>query len=119
MRFHPNELFIFYDPKSNTGKQTRAYAYSITKHVNEVSFEHARFSSTRWREILQLLNLRAKDLMNRAHPEYQSKLAGNNYNEEDWLNIIIKHPYLIKAPIAVKNRKAVLCVKPTEILKLS
>ena len=119
MRLHPNELYIYFDPDTNTGKQTRAYAYSITKHVNESAFNKVRFTTTMWREMLELLNLRAKDLMNRAHPDYQLKLAGNNYNDEDWLNILTRYPYLIKAPIAMKNKKAVLCTKPTEILKLA
>ncbi len=80
MRFHPNELFILFDSTTSTGKQTRALAYSITKHVNEVNCYKTKFTSTIWKEILTRLNLRAKDLLNRAHPEYQEKIAGNSFD---------------------------------------
>lgn len=118
MKIHPNELFIYYDPSTNSGKQTRAYAYSISNHVNETEYHKVRFTSTMWRDLLDMLGLRPKDLLNRAHPDYQSKIAGNNYDDEGWLNVIINYPYLIKAPIAVMNDKAILCIKPTDILKL-
>ncbi|MDQ3536847.1 MAG: glutaredoxin [Bacteroidota bacterium] len=119
MKFHPNELFILFDSSTNTGKQTRALAYSITRHVNEVNCFKTKFSSTIWKEILNRLNLRAKDLLNRAHPDYQEKIAGNSFDEEGWLNVLVQNPCLLKAPIAIKNNKAVLCVRPSQILMLS
>jgi arsenate reductase len=68
---------------------------------------------------LNRLNLRAKDLLNRAHPDYQEKIAGNSFDEEGWLNVLVQNPCLLKAPIAIKNNKAVLCVRPSQILMLS
>ncbi|WP_226389153.1 arsenate reductase family protein [Penaeicola halotolerans] len=118
MKTHPNELFFYYAPESNGSKQTRAMAYAITRHVNEFNFQKERLTSTAWRTLLNLLGLRAKDLLNRAHPEYQAKIAGHDFNDEDWINILINHPYMLKAPIAVKNNHAVLCKSPNDILKL-
>ncbi len=119
MKFHPNELVIYYDATSSSSKQTRAYAHSISSHVNATSYQDLRCSSTYWRDLLEMLQLRPKDLLNRAHPEYQSKIRGNNFDDEGWLTVLIRYPHLIKAPIAIKNRRAILCRNPTEILKLS
>lgn len=118
MKLHPNELFIYYDPSTNTGKQTRAYAYSLTRNVNEALCNKVRLTSTIWKKLLDMLNLRPKDLLNRAHSDYQTKIAGNNYDDEGWLNVLINYPYLLKAPIAIMNNKAILCCNPTDVLKL-
>jgi arsenate reductase len=73
---------------------------------------------TGWRSILDKLKLRPKDLLNRAHPDYQNKIAGKTWDDEGWLNILIRNPHLLKAPIAIKREKAVLCISPNDILRL-
>lgn len=65
-----------------------------------------------------MLQLRPKDLFNRAHPEYQQLIAGHAFDDEGWLNILRKKPYLIDGAIAVKNNKAVICKSPQDIFKL-
>ncbi|EOZ98603.1 hypothetical protein A33Q_1257 [Indibacter alkaliphilus LW1] len=118
MKAHPNELFFYYNPAHQVDKQMRAYAKTVANHVNEINIEKERITTTGWREILDKLNLRPKDLLNRAHPDYQSKIAGKTWDEESWLTILSKFPHLIKAPIAIKRNKAVLCTTPNTILEL-
>ncbi|UCS92679.1 glutaredoxin [Echinicola marina] len=119
MKMHPSELFFYFIPSHPIDKQARAYARSVSRYVNEIDIEKERITTTGWRTILEKLKLRPKDLLNRAHPDYQSLIAGKTWDDESWLNILVKYPYLIKAPIAIKREKAVLCTKPMEILKLS
>ncbi|WP_291787716.1 glutaredoxin [Cecembia sp.] len=118
MKFHPNELIFYYNPSHNVDKQMRAYTRLLTNHVNEINIEKERITLTGWRSILEKLKLRPKDLLNRAHPDYQSKIAGKTWDDESWLVILTKYPHLIKAPIAIKRNKAVLCVTPNIILEL-
>lgn len=115
---HPNELFFYYNPAHSVDKQMRAYAQSVSKHINEINIEKERITLTGWRSILDKLNLRPKDLLNRAHPDYQNKIAGKTWDDEGWLNILTRNPHLIKAPIAIKRNKAVLCTTPNIILEL-
>jgi arsenate reductase len=118
MKVHPNEIVILYNPSSPTGKQTRAMAKTLTDHVNEFEFEKIRLTTTIWRDLLNRMGLRPKDLMNRAHPDYQAKIARKDLDDEGWLNVIMQYPYLIKAPIAITNTQAILCQQPTDVLKL-
>jgi arsenate reductase len=57
--------------------------------------------------------------LNRAHPEYQEKLREMLLMKKGWINVLAQNPCLLKAPIAIKNNKAVLCVRPSQILTLS
>lgn len=119
MKSHPNELFFYYNPSHSMDKQMRAYAQSIAKHINEINIEKEKITLTGWRSILDKLMLRPKDLLNKAHPDYQTKIAGKNWDDESWLVILTKYPHLIKAPIAIKKEKAVLCTTPNRILELN
>ena len=118
MKTHPNELFFYFSPGQSLDKQARAYARSVSKNINEIDIQKQRITTTGWRNILNKLNLRAKDLLNRAHPDYQALIAGNTWDDESWLHILVNNPHLVKAPIAIKKGRAILCTKPQEVLKL-
>lgn len=119
LQFHPNELLlIYFDPTSNTSKQTRAYARSISNNVNEINLANVRFTTTLWKEVVNLLNLRPKDLLDKSNPAYQAKVRGNTFTMSGWLEVLTNNPHLLKAPIAVYHNRAILCRKPTDILRL-
>lgn len=119
MKTHPSELYFYHSPAQLVDKQTLAYAKSISPFVNTIDLSKERLTATQWNMLLVKLNLRAKDLLNRAHPDYQRFIAGKNWDDESWLNILIKSPNLIKAPIASLRNRAILCITPTDILKLN
>ena len=118
MEHHPNEMWLFYDSESSSHRKTRALAKSITKHTNEISFRHNKLSKLRWLEIINLLELRPKDLLNKANKKYQEDLAGHDFDDDSWLEILRNNPCMIKGPIAIMNHKAVLCITPKDIYKL-
>lgn len=119
MKMHPNELFFYFNPSNPVDKQTRAYAQAVATHINEINIEKEKITTTGWLSILDKLNLRPKDLLNRAHPDYQTHIAGKTWDDEGWLNILTRFSHLIKAPIAIKKNKAVLCLSPNDVLKLN
>ena len=118
MQFHRNELFLLYNPLTSKGKQTRAIAKTICSHINEVDVIRERFGPTYWKEIVTMMGMEPKDLLDRSQPEYQDKVAGKTLTMNGWLDVITHSPHLISAPVAVYNGKAVLCNTPTDLFKL-
>ena len=118
MRVHPSEMYFYHSSAQPIDKQTKAYAKSMTKFVNEIDVIKVKVTTTQWNQILRMLALRPKDLLNRAHPDYQNQIAGKDWDDEGWLNILVRFPHLIKSPIAIFRNRAVLCQTPTDILKL-
>ncbi len=118
MQFHQNELFLLYIPTTSTGKQTKAIAKSISRNINEVDAIHEKLGPTYWKEVVNMLAVHPKKLLDKSHPEYQMKVKGNTYTMDGWLNVLMHNPQFLKAPIAIFNGMAVLCEKPTDILKL-
>lgn len=118
MQFHPNQLFLLYDPQTTTGRQTKAIAKSINSHILEVDALHEKLGPTYWKEVVNMLGVNPKDLLNKAHPDYQAKVRGTSYTMNGWLDVLMYNPHLLRAPIAIFNGKAVLCQRPTDVLKL-
>lgn len=119
MQTNQREILIYYNPSSSNDKKTVAHAQGLVSHVKTFSFDQAPSSTTSWRQILRALDLHPKDLMNKAHPYYQANIRGREFDDEDWLNVIRYNPGLLKAPIAIRGKKAVLCTSATEVYKLT
>lgn len=75
MKIPPSELYYYHSSSQPIDKQTKAYAKSLTRFVNEIDLLKEKLTVTQWDQILLMLKLRAKDLLNRAHPDYQQMIA--------------------------------------------
>lgn len=119
IQFHPNELLLVYnDPNSTTGKQTRAYAKSVSNNVNEVDLRNVKLTTTIWKDIVNMLKLHPEDIMDKGSQVFKEKIADHHYTMTGLLEALAHTPELLKAPIAIYNNRAVFCQKPTDILRL-
>jgi arsenate reductase len=119
MKTHHREILIYYNPESNKDRRTVAHAMGLAKHIKPYSFHSAPSTGMSWSMIISALNVHPKELLDKSKAYYQEHIRGREFDEEGWLNIIRRNPDLIKAPIAVRGTRAVLCIQPTEIYKLT
>ena len=118
MKVHQQEILLYFDPSSSVSKKTLAYASSLTGSINAVEYDKESFTPTIWRQILDLLHMEPKQLVNKAKPYYQEHLKGKNFSEDDWINILSHRPDLIRSPIAIRGDKAIFVDNPTDVLRL-
>lgn len=118
MKTHSREILIYYNSESSTDRKILAYAQSTGQVIKSYCHTKAPSTRTSWQTILTSLDLHPKQLMNKAHPYYQANIRGKEFDEEGWLSVIKKNPQLIKAPIAMKGKRAVLCHTPSDIYRL-
>ena len=118
MELHPNELTLVYDPRTASGKKTRALAYSISNNVNEIDYTTTRLTTTIWKEIVQMLGNKPKSLLNKSAAAYQKKVRGHIFTMDGYMNILLNSPELLRGPIAITRGKALICENPYDILKL-
>ncbi|MEL6867741.1 MAG: ArsC/Spx/MgsR family protein [Bacteroidota bacterium] len=118
MKTHQREILIYYNPESSSDRKTVAHAQGLSRHIRTYSFAQTPSTGTSWHTILQSLNLHPKEILNKAHPYYQAHIRGREFDEESWIKVLRYNPQLIKAPIAIRGRKAILCKNPTDIYQL-
>ncbi|MBI1222403.1 MAG: glutaredoxin [Bacteroidetes bacterium] len=117
MQIVNSQSVLFYNGDDSLGKKTRAYASTLGAKLNFQELNSAPLSTTTLRVILDALKLAPKDLMNKAHPRYQAEIRGKEFDDEGWLNVLKKNPYLIKWPIVFNNGRVYLCQTPNDVFK--
>lgn len=118
MKTHKREILIYYHPDSGAHRQVVAYAKTVSKHVRTFSFGRTPSSGTSWQQIIKALDLDPKLLLNKSNPYYQEHLRGREFDEENWIKVLMNNPSLFKFPIAMSGSKAVVCNTPSDIYKL-
>jgi len=118
MKTHQREILIYYNPESSADRRTVAHAHGLTRHIKTYKFGQTPSTNTSWSQIIGKLDLHPKDLMNKAHPYYQEHIRGREFNRQGYLKILSRNPDLLKAPIAIRGNRAVLCNSPTDIYRL-
>ena len=119
MHLDSNELTILYNEGNERDKKTLSYAYTITDRINKQELSSVKLSSTLFEVFVEKLNEDPKRLINKADPYYQANIRGKDFSVSEWFDLLINHPTLLKAPIAMYRNKAVVCNTPTDILRLS
>ena len=118
MRTHNREIMLYYNPQNSSDRKTVAHAQGLTKHLKTYAFGQTPSTTTSWRQILKSLDCHPKDILNKAHPYYQENIRGREFNMEGWLHVLSRNPDIIKAPIAVRGHRAIVCHNSTDIYKL-
>lgn len=67
-------------------------------------------------ELLIKLRMQPSELVRRNEPLYKENYEGKEISEQEWLDILVKHPILIERPIVEKGNKAVVA-RPAERMK--
>ena len=106
MRTHRREIMIYYNPESSSDRKTVAHAQSFSKHIKSYAFGQTPSTGTSWHQIINALGKHPKELLNKAHPYYQKHIRGREFDEESWIKVIRRNPDILKAPIAVRGRRA-------------
>lgn len=106
---------IYHNPrcrKSREGLQLIQEAgveIEIIKYLEEVP------SKNELKEILKKLNIPAEKLIRKGESIFKENYKGQHLSNEEWINVMIKHPQLIERPIVINGDKAVIGRPPQNI----
>ena len=109
---------IYHNPRCSKSRQTLQLIKDANVEVEIIDYLNNLPTKEEMKLILMKLNIPAKDLVRKGEAIYKEKFKNSNFNENEWIQIMIENPKLIERPIVVKNNKAVLGRPPENIMEL-
>ena len=58
--------------------------------------------------LLAKLNIGPTELLRKGELIFKEKFKGKNFNDDEWIDIMLEHPKLIERPIVIKGNRAVI-----------
>lgn len=114
---NPDQLNIYYLPGSETSKQLMALLQESRVPVHTIDLSKDRITPTQVEELLNGLAMQPEELVSKDSPEFKDLFPDVDLDTADWLTMIVKHPEIIRRPIAKRGKKVKVIEVPTEILK--
>jgi len=109
-----NQINIYYNPDINKHKKTVAHAKSIGE-ILAIPFEEMPEAYNVWMTIWEGIDKNTEAIFDKDHPKFESMVAGQITNFEDWRNTAIHNFDMIASPIAVRDKEVLICERQTEI----
>ena len=109
---------IYHNPRCSKSRQTLQLIKDNGVDVEIVEYLNKIPTKEELKLLLMKLNLKAEDIVRKGEPVYKEKFKGKNFNNDEWIQIMIENPKLIERPIVVKGNKAILGRPPENVLEL-
>lgn len=111
-------LKIFHNPRCKHSRLGFEHLKQKTSEFEVREYLKDSITKDEIKEILLKTNLQANELTRTQEDYYKKNLKGKNFTNEEWIQILVENPKLIKRPIVVGKLKAVIGSPPEEINKL-
>jgi len=108
---------IYHNPRCKKSRAGLQYIQERTKNLEVIEYLKIPLAEKDLEMLLMKLNKKPFDMVRTQEAVYKSDYKGKNFNDHEWIKIMIENPKLIKRPIVVKGNKAVWG-DPTEELEV-
>jgi len=111
-------ITIYHNPKCRKSRSGLEYLKEKGLAFTVVEYLKNPLSREVLKDILIKMNIRPRELVRTQEDVYKSDFAGKQFTDEEWIDILLEYPRLIKRPIVVKGYRAVIAQPPEEIDRL-
>ena len=98
---------IFHNPRCNKSRLGLDYLKTKTADFEIIDYLKTGLSKESLQQIIQRLNVKPVELVRTQEAYFKQQLKGKVFSDEEWIQIIIENPKLLKRPIIVNKYKAV------------
>jgi arsenate reductase (glutaredoxin) len=109
------KMKIFHNPRCKKSREGLAYLSEKTNQFTIVDYLKDGLGEEMLREILLKTNLPVEALVRKQEDFYKKELKGKQFNEDEWIRIIIENPKLLQRPILVSKTKGCLAHPPEKM----
>lgn len=118
MKTNEREIVIYWKPGENKDKNTYTLARQISNHIEEIDIIKNPPTQTQLKELVDLLDVNIESLIETESEIYKKQFDGMQLEEPDWLIALVRNPSMIKTPIVIKGKKALIIETPSNVLAL-
>ena len=106
-------MIVYHNPRCRKSREGLAYAQSKDSSAEIREYLKEEFTKEELNDVINKLGVQPSDLLRKNEQIFKDEFKGKDIKEEEWVEIMLKHPRLIERPIIVNGNKAVVA-RPAE-----
>lgn len=109
---------IYHNPRCRKSRETLALIEEKGISPEIILYLDNPPSKEELLEIIDMLDISAFELLRKNEKIYKEQYKGQTHSDEDWVEIMIKHPKLIERPIVIEDDQAIIGRPPENVIDL-
>lgn len=109
------EIRVYHNNRCKISRQGLEYVQAKAGTVTIIDYMKNPFSVDDMKQLLMKLNMKPHDLIRTNEAIYKEKFKNKNFNDDEWIKIMLEYPNLIQRPIIETTYKAVVA-RPAELM---
>jgi|TARA_B110000459_G_C16616839_1_gene499378 arsenate reductase len=109
---------IYHNPRCSKSRETLQLIKDAGVEVEIVEYLKAIPTVDDLKMILMKLNLKPTDILRKGEAVYKEKFKNSDFNDDEWIKVMLEYPKLIERPIVIKGNKAILGRPPQNVIDL-
>ena len=111
------EITLIYNSEDHIGRQILAYTQIENIPIHDIDLAHMKLTPTHWAELASRMGINVRDLANTEDADFLQKFGHmDQLSDNDWLNLLVHNPSILRAPIVMKGNKIVMMRNPQDML---
>ncbi len=107
---------IYHNARCSKSRQACSILEEQKVKVEIIDYLKTPFTETEIKSLLQMLGMKAEELVRKGEPLFKEKFANKKLTEKEWIKALAENPILIERPIIVKGNKAIVGRPPEKVL---
>ena len=109
---------IYHNNRCRKSREVLQLIRDANKEVDVIEYIKDPLTSVELEMILMKLDMKPEEIVRKGEKVYKEKFKSSDFNDDEWIKVMIEHPKLIERPIVIKGNKAVLGRPPENVLEL-
>ncbi len=109
---------IYHNPRCRKSRETLSLLEEKGQSPEIVLYLEDTPSVEELKSIILKLGITPFELIRKSESIFKEQYKGKELTDDQWIQVLIKHPKLIERPIVIKGKKAVIGRPPENVLEL-
>ena len=106
---------VYHNPRCKKSRAGLQYVQERTNDYKVIEYLKNPLTEKELEVLLMKLNRKPHEMIRTQEAAYKSDYKKKEFNDHEWIKIMVENPKLIKRPIVVKGNKAIWGDPPEEL----
>ena len=106
------QIKIFHNNRCSKSRQALAIVNQLSHDVDVIDYMNHQILKSDLIQVLKDLKMNPQDLIRKNEADYKAHVKGQNLNDDQMIDLMLKYPKLIERPIVVCEGRAIVARPP-------
>lgn len=102
-----DKTIIFHNARCSKSREAMNYLKDQHSEIEVIDYLKG-VSKTQLQDVINMIGVKPEELVRKGETIFKENYKGQTFTDDEWIDLMVKHPVLIERPIVIKNGKAVI-----------